>query len=284
MKCYYRSSRSTSLLSQRRLHNLACKLTNFWKLSFDAKTIESSSRRLGAATFHYQVISRILQGTEGAICFVQPTYRPFDYDHGLVNKLQCYHQFQVLLSGLNKFSVDGFKQSLTLIGLTADHRLVFRKSNWRSESLNAWGNGWECLLNTIEIAQITHFNQVCGIKCDRYVWEITYGLERLSFALSGKFVKPFPIEVARSTGCKAVTTARLINRLNFISVNTFVNLPKSLIDVQSHWKLLSLADVYNKLMTKTSIKRSVMRKILTKIQSHVKLIAKSSSVRCLSAG
>ncbi|MGP1911727.1 MAG: glycine--tRNA ligase subunit alpha [Candidatus Hodgkinia cicadicola] len=271
------------MLSQRRLHNFACKLTNFWKLSFDAKAIESSSRRLGAATFHYQVISRILQGTEGAICFVQPTYRPFDYDHGLVNKLQRYHQYQVLLNGLDKFSVDSFKQSLIPIGLTDDHRLVFRKSNWRSESLNAWGNGWECLLNTIEIAQITHFKQVCGIKCDRYVWEITYGLERLTFALSGEFVKPFSIEVTRSTGYKTVATVRLINRLNFISVNTFTNLPKSLIAVQSHWKLLSLTDVYNKLLIKTSIKRSVMRKILTKIQSHVKLIEKSSFVRCLPA-
>ncbi|MGP1922368.1 MAG: glycine--tRNA ligase subunit alpha [Candidatus Hodgkinia cicadicola] len=265
------------------MHNLACKLTNFWKLSFGAKSIDSSSHRLGAATFHYQVISKIFQGTEGAICFVQPTYRPFDCDHGLVNKLQRYHQYQVLLSGLNESPVDSFKRSLIVAGLTDDHRLVFRKSNWRSESLNAWGNGWECLLNTIEIAQITLFKQVCGVKCDGQVWEITYGLERLSFALSGKFVKPSFIEVTRSIGYKAVTMARLINRLNFISVNTFANLPKSHIAVPSYWKLLSLTDVYNKLIKKTSIKRSVMRKILTKIQSHVKLIAKSSSVRCLSA-
>ncbi|MGP1911456.1 MAG: glycine--tRNA ligase subunit alpha [Candidatus Hodgkinia cicadicola] len=264
------------------MHNFACKLTNFWKLSFGAKSIESSSHRLGAATFHYQVISRILRGTEGAICFVQPTYRPFDYDYGLVNKLQRYHQYQVILSGLDKCLVDNFKQSLMAIGLPDGHRLVLRKSNWRSESLNAWGNGWECLLNTIEIAQITLFKQVCGIKCDKRVWEITYGLERLNFALRGKFVKPSFIEITRSMGYKGITTIRLVNRLNFISVNAFTNLPKSLIAVQPYWKLLSLTDVYNKLITKTSIKRSVMRRILTKIQSHVKLIAKSPPVNRLS--
>ncbi|MGP1912063.1 MAG: glycine--tRNA ligase subunit alpha [Candidatus Hodgkinia cicadicola] len=105
------------------LHNFTCKLTNFWKLSFGAKSIDSSFHRLGVATFHYQVISKIFQGTDGTICFVQPTYRPFDCDHGLVNKLQRYHRYQVLLSGLNKSSVDSFKRLIIVTGL------VFRKSN-----------------------------------------------------------------------------------------------------------------------------------------------------------
>ncbi|MGP1922254.1 MAG: hypothetical protein ACTS44_00640 [Candidatus Hodgkinia cicadicola] len=37
---------------------------------------------------------------------------------------------------------------------------------------------------TIEIAQITLLKQVCGVNFDGQVWEITYKLERLSFALS----------------------------------------------------------------------------------------------------
>ncbi|MGP1911790.1 MAG: hypothetical protein ACTS5A_01350 [Candidatus Hodgkinia cicadicola] len=60
-------------------------------------------------------------------------------------------------------------------------------------------------------------------------------LERLNFALSGKFIKLSFIEVTRLTGYKVVTAVRLINRLNFISVNSFTNLPKPPIVVQSHW-------------------------------------------------
>ncbi|MFP3040136.1 MAG: hypothetical protein ACTS4X_00340 [Candidatus Hodgkinia cicadicola] len=39
-------------------------------------------------------------------------------------------------------------------------------------------------------------------------------------------------------------------------------------------EVIKFTNVYNKLITKTSIKRSVMRMILTKIQSHIKLIVK----------
>ncbi|MGP1914367.1 MAG: glycine--tRNA ligase subunit alpha [Candidatus Hodgkinia cicadicola] len=257
-------------------HNFACKLTNFWKRSLRASLIESSFRRLGAATFHCQVISQILHGNETAVCFVQPTYRPFDCDFGLVNKLQRYHQYQVIFGDSLKSPIDIFLRSLNDLGLTDDSRLVFRKSSWRSQSLTAWGNGWECLLNTIEIAQITLFKQVCGVKCSKFIWEITYGLERLDYALSGKVSKSSLTEIARSTFHKTINTSRLIRRLKSIVNKT--NLIKSSDAKRLYWSLLSFADVYNKLIAKTSIKRSVMRKILTKIQSHVKFITKNSSM------
>ncbi|MGP1918334.1 MAG: glycine--tRNA ligase subunit alpha [Candidatus Hodgkinia cicadicola] len=264
------------MLNQCYLHNFACKLTAFWKLSFGAVLVETSSRRLGAATFHRQVISQILLGTNAVICFAQPTYRPFDCDFGLVNKLQRYHQYQVIFAKLNEPPTIALKRSLESLGVTNDHRLVFRKSNWRSESLNAWGIGWECLLNTVEIAQITLFKQVCGVLCNKSVWEITYGLERLNFALSGKVSKPSQIEIARSTFYKTIATSRLIRRFNSISSKELTKLPKPATLSHFHWVLLSLTDVYNKLTTKASVKKSVMRKILTKIQSNVKFIAQRS--------
>ncbi|MGP1916245.1 MAG: glycine--tRNA ligase subunit alpha [Candidatus Hodgkinia cicadicola] len=73
------------------------------------------------------------------------------------------------------------------IGLSNDRRLVFRKPNWRSESLIAWGIGWDCLLNGVGIEQITLFKQVCGILCANSVCEIAYGLEWLNFAYPVKF-------------------------------------------------------------------------------------------------
>ncbi|MFP3018994.1 MAG: glycine--tRNA ligase subunit alpha [Candidatus Hodgkinia cicadicola] len=261
------------------LHNSACKLTNFWKLSFGATLAETSSRRLGAATFHRQVISQILCGAKVVVCFVQPTYRPFDCDFGLAIKLQRYYQYQVIFCKLNESPVAVFQRSLKALGMTDDHRLIFRKSNWHSESLNAWGIGWECSLNTIEIAQITLFKQVCGLSCDKFVWEIAYGLERLNFALSGKVPKPTQLEVIRSTFYKSVPTDRLIRRLKSISISRFVNFPKTATNAHLHWSLLSLTDVYNKLSAKTSVKKSVLRKILTKIQSHVKFITKDSFVK-----
>lgn len=141
MKRYYWRTRPFALLTQCNLLNFACKLTNFWKLSFRTTLGKTSFRRLGAATFHYQVISQILCGTESSVCFVQPTYRPFDCDFALANKLQRYHQYQVIFNKLNEPLAVAFKRSLKVLGMANDHRLMFRKSNWRSESLTSWGTG-----------------------------------------------------------------------------------------------------------------------------------------------
>ncbi|MGP1916642.1 MAG: glycine--tRNA ligase subunit alpha [Candidatus Hodgkinia cicadicola] len=266
------------MLEQCFIHNFACSLTNFWKRSLRASLIKSSSRRLGAATFHYQVISQILRGNESSLCFIQPTYRPFDCDFALANKLQRYHQYQVIFGDFNGSPNDVFLLSLKDLGLTDDSRLVFRKSSWRSQSLNAFGNGWECILNTVEIAQITLFKQVCGITCSKFIWEIAYGLERLAFALSGKLSKSPQTEIARSTFHKTITSFRLIQRLKSIVVKT--NLIKSSDVKRLYWSLLSFTDVYNRLIVKSSIKRTVLRRVLTKIQLHVKFIANNSSKNC----
>ncbi|MGP1916244.1 MAG: glycine--tRNA ligase subunit alpha [Candidatus Hodgkinia cicadicola] len=55
------------------------------------------------------------------VCFVQPAYTPFDCDFGLVNKLQRYHQHQVLLCDLNESPIAIFQQSLKALDcLTTD--------------------------------------------------------------------------------------------------------------------------------------------------------------------
>ncbi|MFP3037762.1 MAG: glycine--tRNA ligase subunit alpha, partial [Candidatus Hodgkinia cicadicola] len=49
--------------------------------------------------------------------------------------------------------------------------------NLENSTLSAKETGWDCLLNSVEISQITVFNQICGIRCEYLYLEITYGLE-----------------------------------------------------------------------------------------------------------
>ncbi|MDD9332862.1 MAG: glycine--tRNA ligase subunit alpha, partial [Bartonella sp.] len=54
------------------------------------------------------------------------------------------------------------------------------EDDWESPTLGAWGLGWECWCDGMEVSQFTYFQQVCGIECAPVSGEITYGLERLA--------------------------------------------------------------------------------------------------------
>ncbi|MFP3037901.1 MAG: glycine--tRNA ligase subunit alpha [Candidatus Hodgkinia cicadicola] len=41
-----------------------------------------------------------------------------------------------------------------------------KNSILENSTLSAKGTGWDCLLNSVEISQITVFNQICGIRCE----------------------------------------------------------------------------------------------------------------------
>ncbi len=59
------------------------------------------------------------------------------------------------------------------------------KNNLENSTLSAKGTGWECLINSVEVSQIT-FNQIFGLRYEIPTLELTYGLERIVFATTGK--------------------------------------------------------------------------------------------------
>jgi glycyl-tRNA synthetase alpha chain len=76
--------------------------------------------------------------------------------------------------------------SLEAIGLDPLlHDIRFVEDDWESPTLGAWGLGWECWCDGMEVSQFTYFQQVCGIECSPVAGELTYGLERLAMYVQG---------------------------------------------------------------------------------------------------
>ncbi|MFP3037556.1 MAG: glycine--tRNA ligase subunit alpha [Candidatus Hodgkinia cicadicola] len=256
------------------MFNLIYKLSCFWS-GYGCKILTPSRRRIGAATFHPHFIYKMLRGSKISVAYVQPTYRPFDYDFGLNNKYQRYHQFQVVLMNNNLNVPKTFELSLRAVGITDDCRVILRKSEWQSASLCAVGSGWECLLNNVEVAQITSFDQICSTKCDVTTWEIAYGLERLQFALTGRSIKPNAVEIAKSESIRSSRSLHYFLRFKVLVTKLKSLNPQNIPHYYS--TLLDIVDVYNRLYAKRSVKRSVTRIILTKIQHHIRLMALQST-------
>ncbi|MFL5117269.1 MAG: glycine--tRNA ligase subunit alpha, partial [Microvirga sp.] len=61
----------------------------------------------------------------------------------------------------------------------------FVEDDWESPTLGAWGLGWECWCDGMEVSQFTYFQQVAGFECAPVSGELTYGLERLAMYLQG---------------------------------------------------------------------------------------------------
>ncbi|WP_338722653.1 glycine--tRNA ligase subunit alpha [Devosia sp. XK-2] len=143
--------------------------------------------QMGAGTFHTATTLRALGPKRWKAAYVQPSRRPTDGRYGEnPNRLQHYYQFQVIL----KPSPDNIQQlyldSLAAIGLDASvHDIRFVEDDWESPTLGAWGLGWECWCDGMEVSQFTYFQQVAGFECSPVPGEITYGLERLAMYVQG---------------------------------------------------------------------------------------------------
>ena len=61
----------------------------------------------------------------------------------------------------------------------------FVEDDWESPTLGAWGLGWECWCDGMEVSQFTYFQQVAGFECSPVSGELTYGLERLAMYIQG---------------------------------------------------------------------------------------------------
>ena len=143
--------------------------------------------QMGAGTFHPATTLRALGPKAWNAAYVQPSRRPKDGRYGEnPNRFQHYYQFQVILKPSPDNIQDLYLQSLAEIGLdSAIHDIRFVEDDWESPTLGAWGLGWECWCDGMEVSQFTYFQQVAGFDCNPVAGEITYGLERLAMYLQG---------------------------------------------------------------------------------------------------
>jgi glycyl-tRNA synthetase alpha chain len=142
---------------------------------------------VGAATFHPATTLRALGPRPWKAAYVQPSRRPKDGRYAEnPNRLQHYYQFQVILKPSPPDLQDLYLRSLAAIGIDAGlHDIRFVEDDWESPTLGAWGLGWECWCDGMEVSQFTYFQQVAGFECAPVSGELTYGLERLAMYVQG---------------------------------------------------------------------------------------------------
>ncbi|MCZ2203898.1 glycine--tRNA ligase subunit alpha [Bartonella sp. A05] len=165
----------------RSFQGLILTLQNYWAEQGCA-ILQPYDMEVGAGTFHPATTLRSLGPRPWKVAYVQPCRRPTDGRYGEnPNRLQHYYQFQVLIKPSPQNLQELYINSLQAIGLnTKLHDIRFVEDDWESPTLGAWGLGWECWCDGMEVTQFTYFQQVCGFECSPVSGELTYGLERLA--------------------------------------------------------------------------------------------------------
>ncbi|MGA2794911.1 MAG: glycine--tRNA ligase subunit alpha, partial [Roseiarcus sp.] len=161
-------------------------LQNFWARQ-GCVILQPYDMEVGAGTFHPATTLRSLGPRPWKAAYVQPSRRPKDGRYGEnPNRLQHYYQFQVVLKPSPDDLQDLYLNSLKAIGVDAMlHDVRFVEDDWESPTLGAWGLGWECWCDGMEVSQFTYFQQVAGFECAPVSGELTYGLERLAMYVQG---------------------------------------------------------------------------------------------------
>ena len=162
------------------------KLQSYWSEQGCA-LLQPIDMEVGAGTSHTATFLRALGPEPWKAAYVQPSRRPKDGRYGEnPNRLQHYYQFQVILKPSPPDLQDLYLRSLAAIGVDARlHDIRFVEDDWESPTLGAWGLGWECWCDGMEVSQFTYFQQVAGFECAPVSGELTYGLERLAMYVQG---------------------------------------------------------------------------------------------------
>ncbi len=142
---------------------------------------------VGAGTFNPATFLRVLGKKPWKVAYVEPTRRPKDGRYAQnPNRVQQYHQYQVILKPAPENVQDLYLDSLRHLGIPIEkHDVRFVEDDWESPTLGAWGLGWEVWLDGLEITQFTYFQQAGGIDLEVIPAEITYGLERIAMYVQG---------------------------------------------------------------------------------------------------
>jgi glycyl-tRNA synthetase alpha chain len=161
-------------------------LQQYWA-SWGCVILQPYDMEVGAGTFHPATTLRALGPKPWNAAYVQPSRRPKDGRYGEnPNRLQHYYQFQVILKPSPDDIQDLYLNSLKAIGIDSKlHDIRFAEDDWESPTLGAWGLGWECWCDGMEVSQFTYFQQVAGFECSPVSGELTYGLERLAMYVQG---------------------------------------------------------------------------------------------------
>ena len=143
---------------------------------------------MGAGTFHTATTLRALGPDPWKAAFVQPCRRPTDGRYGEnPNRLGHYYQYQVILKPSPADLQELYLGSLEAIGIDPLlHDIRFVEDDWESQTLGAWGIGWEVWCDGMEVTQFTYFQQMGGFDCKPVSGELTYGLERLAMYVQNK--------------------------------------------------------------------------------------------------
>ena len=170
----------------RSLQGFILTLQQFWA-SQGCVVLQPYDMEVGAGTFHPATTLRSLGPKAWRAAYVQASRRPKDGRYGEnPNRLQHYYQFQVILKPNPENLQELYLESLRAIGIDPlVHDIRFVEDDWESPTLGAWGLGWECWCDGMEITQFTYFQQVAGFECAPVSGELTYGLERLAMYLQG---------------------------------------------------------------------------------------------------
>ncbi|KUL97231.1 glycyl-tRNA synthetase subunit alpha [Bosea sp. WAO] len=170
----------------RSFQGLLLTLQRFWA-ERGCVILQPYDMEVGAGTFHPATTLRALGPKPWNAAYVQPSRRPKDGRYGEnPNRLQHYYQFQVILKPSPPDLQQLYLDSLQAIGVDlALHDVRFVEDDWESPTLGAWGLGWECWCDGMEVSQFTYFQQVAGVECAPVAGELTYGLERLAMYVQG---------------------------------------------------------------------------------------------------
>src|SRR3712207_4184973 len=178
--------RGLHMRPERSFQALILTLQHYWA-DHGCVVLQPYDMEVGAGTFHPATTLRSLGPRPWKAAYVQPSRRPKDGRFGEnPNRLQHYYQFQVVLKPSPADIQDLYVQSLYAIGINpAVHDIRFVEDDWESPTLGAWGLGWECWCDGMEVSQFTYFQQVAGFECAPVSGELTYGLERLAMYVQG---------------------------------------------------------------------------------------------------
>jgi len=175
-----------SLDPTRSFQGLILTLETYWA-GQGCVILQPYDMEVGAGTFHPATTLRALGSKPWRAAYVQPSRRPKDGRYGEnPNRLQHYYQYQVILKPSPDDLQDLYLDSLRAIGVDMTlHDVRFVEDDWESPTLGAWGLGWECWCDGMEVSQFTYFQQVAGFECAPVSGELTYGLERLAMYVQG---------------------------------------------------------------------------------------------------
>ena len=176
----------TTWTRARSFQGLILALQQYWA-AWGCVILQPYDMEVGAGTFHPATTLRALGPKPWNAAYVQPSRRPKDGRYGEnPNRLQHYYQFQVILKPSPPDIQELYLNSLKAIGIDPKlHDIRFVEDDWESPTLGAWGLGWECWCDGMEVSQFTYFQQVAGFECAPVAGELTYGLERLAMYVQG---------------------------------------------------------------------------------------------------